>query len=216
MFASSTPTGDRQNDITEVLETAMDSLAGKDRDAILLRFYRSMSLAEVGQAMGITEDAARMRVQRSLEKLRGALQQPGCDDKRHESWCRCPGQSVARSTRAIGNEGNRNGRRRDQRRSNHAGREHRQDDVAGQDETGRCGGGGSDRSGRIGPAGGKCSYPAGSTDQFRSRQSRCDRNAQLRRDRHPAPGLRRGHYSFRHGSAQAHHGDDRAWHLGHE
>src|SRR6266487_1677810 len=53
-----------------VLEDAMHELGEKDRFAVLLRFFQNKSLKEVGAALDLTENAARMRVERALEKLR--------------------------------------------------------------------------------------------------------------------------------------------------
>ena len=52
------------------LDEAIASLREKDRAAIILRFFENKTLAEVGGALGLTEDAARMRVSRALEHLR--------------------------------------------------------------------------------------------------------------------------------------------------
>jgi RNA polymerase sigma factor (sigma-70 family) len=60
-----------------VLEEAMHELGEKDRHAVLLRFFQNKSLKEVGMALELGENAARMRVERALEKLRGALQRRG-------------------------------------------------------------------------------------------------------------------------------------------
>ncbi|MBL9174256.1 MAG: sigma-70 family RNA polymerase sigma factor [Verrucomicrobiales bacterium] len=56
-----------------VLDEALDQLAEPDRHALLLRFFGQHSLADVGSALGIAEDAARKRVARALEKLRQRL-----------------------------------------------------------------------------------------------------------------------------------------------
>jgi RNA polymerase sigma factor (sigma-70 family) len=56
-----------------VLDEALDQLAEPDRHAQLLRFFGQRSLAEVGSALGVAEDAARKRVARALEKLRQRL-----------------------------------------------------------------------------------------------------------------------------------------------
>ena len=45
-------------------------LREKDRRAIVLRFYEGRNLREVGLALGASEDAAKKRVNRALEKLR--------------------------------------------------------------------------------------------------------------------------------------------------
>ncbi len=47
---------------------------------LVMRFFEGRSLKEVGFALGLTENAARMRVERSLDKLRGLLSQRGGDN----------------------------------------------------------------------------------------------------------------------------------------
>lgn len=56
-----------------VLDAAMSRLSANDRDALVLRFFQGEELKKVGAVLGITEDAARMRINRALEKLRGIL-----------------------------------------------------------------------------------------------------------------------------------------------
>ena len=56
--------------IAPVLDDAISRLGAKDRDVIVLRFFENKSLDEVGAAMNTSEDAAKMRVNRALEKLR--------------------------------------------------------------------------------------------------------------------------------------------------
>ncbi|GEM_PF-1030923 len=56
--------------VAEHLESAMDQLKPEDRDALVLRFFEDRNLRDVGRELGLSEDAARMRVNRSLEKLR--------------------------------------------------------------------------------------------------------------------------------------------------
>jgi RNA polymerase sigma factor (sigma-70 family) len=56
-----------------VLDDAMHKLTESDREAILLRFFQGRSFSEVGEQCGITADAARMRTERSLDKLRVLL-----------------------------------------------------------------------------------------------------------------------------------------------
>ena len=63
--------------IAPVLETAMDSLNERDRAAVLLRFFENKTLADVGAALGMSEDAARVRVNRALEKLRANFAKQG-------------------------------------------------------------------------------------------------------------------------------------------
>jgi RNA polymerase sigma factor (sigma-70 family) len=60
--------------VTEkVLEQALDALRAPDREAILLRFYRKLSHAQVGDTLKISEEAAKKRVTRAVERLRHAL-----------------------------------------------------------------------------------------------------------------------------------------------
>jgi len=56
---------------------ALHVLSRKDRDAILLRFIENRSFAEVAEAMGTSEAAAKMRTGRALEKLREFLDKRG-------------------------------------------------------------------------------------------------------------------------------------------
>ena len=55
--------------IAPLLDDALAQLGEKDREAVLLRFFEEKGLAEVGRYLGTGEDAARMRVNRALEKL---------------------------------------------------------------------------------------------------------------------------------------------------
>jgi RNA polymerase sigma factor (sigma-70 family) len=56
--------------IAPMLDTAIAGLNEQDRHAVILRFFQNQSLHEVGAALGASEDAAKMRVSRALEKLR--------------------------------------------------------------------------------------------------------------------------------------------------
>jgi RNA polymerase sigma factor (sigma-70 family) len=60
-----------------VLDDAMHQLNDTDRLAVLLRFFKNKSLREVGLELNLTENAARMRVERALEKLRLRLARKG-------------------------------------------------------------------------------------------------------------------------------------------
>jgi RNA polymerase sigma factor (sigma-70 family) len=64
-------------ELRPVIDDAMHELAESDRAAIVLRFFEDQSLKEVGQALGLNENAARMRVDRAMEKLRGSLARRG-------------------------------------------------------------------------------------------------------------------------------------------
>ena len=58
------------NQMSPLLEEAMLRLDRTDRDALVLRFFEGRSLNEVGAALGASEDAAKKRVSRAVEKLR--------------------------------------------------------------------------------------------------------------------------------------------------
>ena len=59
------------------LDEALECLRHDERAAILLRFFEGKPFAEVGRALRVGEDAARMRVSRALEKLRTELERRG-------------------------------------------------------------------------------------------------------------------------------------------
>src|ERR1017187_5752800 len=65
--------------IAPLLDTALGRLAAKDHDAIVLRFFEKKNFAEVGTALGASEDAAKKRVSRALEKLRRFFLKRGVD-----------------------------------------------------------------------------------------------------------------------------------------
>ena len=56
--------------IAPLLDDALAKLSETDRRAVLLRYFEGRTLAEVGAALNVNEDAARKRVTRGLEKLR--------------------------------------------------------------------------------------------------------------------------------------------------
>lgn len=60
-----------------VIEDAMHELDEKDRHAVLLRYFQNKTLNEVGTALDLTGNAARMRVDRAVDKLRGILARRG-------------------------------------------------------------------------------------------------------------------------------------------
>jgi RNA polymerase sigma factor (sigma-70 family) len=56
--------------IAPLLDAAMGALSETDRHAVVLRFFDGKSIKEVGLALGASEDAAKMRLNRAVEKLR--------------------------------------------------------------------------------------------------------------------------------------------------
>jgi RNA polymerase sigma factor (sigma-70 family) len=63
--------------VRSALDESMHELKQSDRDAILLRYFENRPFAELGEKLGLNENAARMRVERALEKLRGIFAKRG-------------------------------------------------------------------------------------------------------------------------------------------
>src|SRR5262245_12665333 len=59
-----------QDQITPMLTDALEELPERDRAAILLRYFESKSMEEVGRTLGTSESAAKMRLSRAVDKLR--------------------------------------------------------------------------------------------------------------------------------------------------
>jgi RNA polymerase sigma factor (sigma-70 family) len=59
------------------LDEVMHELKEADREAILLRYFENRAFAEIGGKLGLNENAARMRVERALEKLRAVFLRRG-------------------------------------------------------------------------------------------------------------------------------------------
>lgn len=60
-----------------VLDDVMEELEDRDREAVLLRFFEGQPFASVAAALRVSEDAARKRVDRALDKLGALLQRRG-------------------------------------------------------------------------------------------------------------------------------------------
>lgn len=60
-----------------ILDEAINELAEPDRTAILLRFFEQYDFGKIGEMIGSSEDAARMRVNRALEKLQSVMKRRG-------------------------------------------------------------------------------------------------------------------------------------------
>jgi RNA polymerase sigma factor (sigma-70 family) len=63
--------------IAPLLDGALEQLGKKDHDAVVLRFFENRNFKEVGAALGASEDAAKMRVSRAVEKLRKFFSKQG-------------------------------------------------------------------------------------------------------------------------------------------
>lgn len=63
--------------LAPILDELVGTLRQGDREAILLRFYRRLTHAEAGDALGIGEEAARKRVERAVDRLRDLARRRG-------------------------------------------------------------------------------------------------------------------------------------------
>jgi RNA polymerase sigma factor (sigma-70 family) len=71
---SSAPDWDK---VRGLLDDVLSEMDDSDRDAILLRYFDDRPFAEIGAQLRLSENAARMRVERALDKLNGALGRRG-------------------------------------------------------------------------------------------------------------------------------------------
>lgn len=69
--------GTEFSEVASVIDQAIDALEEPDRTAILLRFYEQRDFRSVGEAIGTSEDGARMRIGRALDKLENSLRRKG-------------------------------------------------------------------------------------------------------------------------------------------
>jgi len=65
------------NQLAPLLDEAMARLGKKDRDAVLLRFFKNKNLREVAAALKVNETAAQKRVHRAVGKLRAFFTKRG-------------------------------------------------------------------------------------------------------------------------------------------
>ena len=65
------------NQLAPLLDEAVARLGKKDRDAVMLRFFKDKNLREVAAALNVNEAAAQRRVHRAVEKLRGFFTKRG-------------------------------------------------------------------------------------------------------------------------------------------
>lgn len=63
--------------IEPLLDEAVSALDDADRAAVVLRYFENKSLREVGQLLGVSDDAAQKRVSRAVERLRDFLTKRG-------------------------------------------------------------------------------------------------------------------------------------------
>jgi RNA polymerase sigma factor (sigma-70 family) len=74
MNSETTPDWSR---LEPVIDSLIDELPELDRRAVVLRFYERRSHGAIGAALGLSEEAARKRLDRALDRLRGLLAKRG-------------------------------------------------------------------------------------------------------------------------------------------
>lgn len=60
-------------ELTPHLDEALNQLSDDERQAVLLRFYERKPMRDIGDILGVSEDAAKMRVSRAVDRLRQQL-----------------------------------------------------------------------------------------------------------------------------------------------
>jgi len=63
--------------IAPLLDAAMARLNEVSRSAVAMRFFEGRSFKEVGERLGVSEEAAKQRVFRAIERMRGLLKRRG-------------------------------------------------------------------------------------------------------------------------------------------
>lgn len=75
--ATGEPSQDLWQQVEPVVDEALSQLREEDRFAILLRFLEQRSIPDVAAELGVSEPAAKMRLSRAIERLRGVLVRHG-------------------------------------------------------------------------------------------------------------------------------------------
>ncbi len=89
-------------EIAPHLDGALAALSAKDRDAVLLRYFQERSFHDVASAIGTTEDTAKRRVQRAIDKLRRILTRRGVAISDSGLSAMLPGNSILPAPAALG------------------------------------------------------------------------------------------------------------------
>jgi RNA polymerase sigma factor (sigma-70 family) len=70
-------TEDNLAKLVPILDEAIEELGANERAAVLLRFFEQREFGSMGEALGLSEDGARKRVGRALNKLQSILKRRG-------------------------------------------------------------------------------------------------------------------------------------------
>lgn len=73
------PGNELWDEVKPFVDDALASLPEKDREALLMYFYRSLTAREIASALGIATAAAKKRIERAMEKLRTKLAARGVE-----------------------------------------------------------------------------------------------------------------------------------------
>jgi RNA polymerase sigma factor (sigma-70 family) len=84
------------------LDAAMATLSDTERAALVLRFFQNLSLREVGESLGISEDTAQKRVSRALDRLRAFFQRRGVAVSAAALVAELPAHSVQAAPTGLG------------------------------------------------------------------------------------------------------------------
>ena len=87
-----------------LLDAAVGELRTVDRDAIVMRFFQNKSHREVGEALGLSENTARMRIERALEKLQAIFARRGLTVSSMAMALAISGNSVQAAPAGLGEE----------------------------------------------------------------------------------------------------------------
>ncbi len=65
------------DEIAPHLDEALNQLNDADRQAVLLRYFERKPMRDIGRILGVSEDAAKMRLSRAIDRLRTQLKLRG-------------------------------------------------------------------------------------------------------------------------------------------
>lgn len=72
------PVSETWSQMQPVIDEALAALSSQDRETLLLRFYRALTVKEIASVQGIATDAAQKRLDRATERIRLQLTRRGC------------------------------------------------------------------------------------------------------------------------------------------
>src|SRR4029077_18086288 len=58
-----------REETAQAVHAALGRLSGREREVVLLRYFEQLSLRQVGDVLGVSEDGAKQRVTRAVRKL---------------------------------------------------------------------------------------------------------------------------------------------------